>query len=609
MTYPVALKRAGGFPLPASTAQNLAGFLSLLNGLLDHPATVTTQAVPSAKRSISPPKEKESPRQNQEKTGTTTVSGIRRAPIRAATSGAIAENPVPIQTGEILAGALSGQAPMNLPLNASTESGGFSQSQLVARQAMGPPSTGSPTPSENHVSSERDMAFALRLTWQAPLANSGAKLATHSSVDSGMPGGFAKNTIVIANHEALPSGSSEIGSHIGPPDMAMMELPAPSPGLGDSQSFQGKDQLAFPGLSFSQSLAPPSPDSRSTVSERDALRSPEVSEPIRPGDSNPNSVPLDQVRSSEADAKLPENDAQSWGFPEGLTPVKEKVLARLSLATYSQDLATIRTEPQAADSALQTVQEESSGAELTKSTSLPRAPIMTNTSAQGSSPEDVGNVAGVPAGAESDRRAPKLQIPEKVSPAPSPNQIPGNGSAGVWTDRLASPGSTLQAQTKTTPPPPVPAAASAEFETSTAIRTQPIREISFRLAADSANVDIQVAQRAGKVQVAVRTSDQQLAQSLQSNLGELVGHLEDKGFKTETWSPLADPHSAVPVWETSNSAHSQSHTDDSGYRSGQQNQGQGQQQESNQRHQGRWKAQLQETFSGPVEPNYEEEEP
>ena len=66
----------------------------------------------------------------------------------------------------------------------------------------------------------------------------------------------------------------------------------------------------------------------------------------------------------------------------------------------------------------------------------------------------------------------------------------------------------------------------------------PTREISLRVAdADSAKVDVRLMERAGKVHVAVRTDDRELAKSLQSDLGELVVRLERKGYNAETWTP------------------------------------------------------------------------
>jgi hypothetical protein len=97
-----------------------------------------------------------------------------------------------------------------------------------------------------------------------------------------------------------------------------------------------------------------------------------------------------------------------------------------------------------------------------------------------------------------------------------------------------------------------------EVETNTTIRPQPIREISLRLTDKASNpVDIQVAQRAGHVQVAVRTPDQELSSSLQTHLGDLVGRLEAKGYKTESWIPSATAHTAAAASESAQNSNPQ----------------------------------------------------
>ena len=69
-------------------------------------------------------------------------------------------------------------------------------------------------------------------------------------------------------------------------------------------------------------------------------------------------------------------------------------------------------------------------------------------------------------------------------------------------------------------------------------RADPPRGISLRLdSPGAARVDVQVVERSGKVQVAVRSTDGDLSSSLRQNLGDLVSNLENKGFKTETWAP------------------------------------------------------------------------
>lgn len=125
---------------------------------------------------------------------------------------------------------------------------------------------------------------------------------------------------------------------------------------------------------------------------------------------------------------------------------------------------------------------------------------------------------------------------------------------------------------------------------------QPVRDISFHLATDASKVDIQVAERAGKIQVAVRTADSDLGKSLQSNLGDLLGRLQDQGFRTESWLPVNPGHvntagTTMPK-EPSNFADGQgrggqSHSDGQANGGGRHSQ-----QDSGRQQQGRWKSQF-----------------
>jgi hypothetical protein len=137
---------------------------------------------------------------------------------------------------------------------------------------------------------------------------------------------------------------------------------------------------------------------------------------------------------------------------------------------------------------------------------------------------------------------------------------------------------------------------ASEPEIKMALAPPPTRQISLKLSTnDSTRVNVDLTERAGKVQVAVRTPDHELAQSLQTDLGDLVGRLESKGFKTESWIP-AVVHQAAAPFRPSNSDTGFGHPQHpgSGHWGGQQRQ---QQNGSNQRQQARWAAQLEDTMS------------
>jgi hypothetical protein len=90
-------------------------------------------------------------------------------------------------------------------------------------------------------------------------------------------------------------------------------------------------------------------------------------------------------------------------------------------------------------------------------------------------------------------------------------------------------------------PPEVKEASRAhdtELQTKPTIRSEPAREISIRIpSGDNGNVDVQIVERNGKVQVTVRGTDAQLNSALRGELTELVHTLDQKGYRTETWTP------------------------------------------------------------------------
>lgn len=127
-----------------------------------------------------------------------------------------------------------------------------------------------------------------------------------------------------------------------------------------------------------------------------------------------------------------------------------------------------------------------------------------------------------------------------------------------------------------------------------AVHPQPAREITLRLTADDAGtVDVQLREKAGQVQVAVRTDDPQLTKSLQNDLGDLVGRLENKGYRTEVWAPVAG---RAAVSEPAQAGAGGGQPQHWGSASGQQ-QKQEEKNQPNQRQQPKWVAELEETLS------------
>jgi hypothetical protein len=66
-------------------------------------------------------------------------------------------------------------------------------------------------------------------------------------------------------------------------------------------------------------------------------------------------------------------------------------------------------------------------------------------------------------------------------------------------------------------------------------------------------VDVRVTQQAGEVRVAVHTGDADLAHGLRQGLSDLVGRLEENGYRAEAWRPAGV---TTPVGQASESSHS-----------------------------------------------------
>ena len=86
---------------------------------------------------------------------------------------------------------------------------------------------------------------------------------------------------------------------------------------------------------------------------------------------------------------------------------------------------------------------------------------------------------------------------------------------------------------------------SPETVATSAVRPAVARGISLQLEG-APGVAVQVNERGGKIDIAVRSADTQLSRSLQSGLGDLVAQLENRGFKTDAWTPGA-PGGAASV--------------------------------------------------------------
>lgn len=72
---------------------------------------------------------------------------------------------------------------------------------------------------------------------------------------------------------------------------------------------------------------------------------------------------------------------------------------------------------------------------------------------------------------------------------------------------------------------------SVRFDPGPSRSFAPIREIDLRFPVDTHMVDVQLRERAGQLDVSVRTGDAALAREMQAGLGELVRSLESQGYR------------------------------------------------------------------------------
>jgi hypothetical protein len=234
----------------------------------------------------------------------------------------------------------------------------------------------------------------------------------------------------------------------------------------------------------------------------------------------------------------------------------------------------------------QTTTAQTTRPQLTTSQNTISAPAASNTTPAQATASQTTPSGEVSHGAPSS----KTTAGRATDNAPMTNQAMTNLESSQVT---ASPAETQS----TTEHSASPSTNANEIEVNSGSQPQAARQISLKLTGeDATKVSVDVSERGGKVQIAVRSSDPELARSLRTDLGDLVGRLESRGFKTEAWVPMASRHTAAGASEQSSSNNSSGYSRDSGSGANQRQGRQGQN-GSNQRQQARWIAQLKETIS------------
>ena len=92
-----------------------------------------------------------------------------------------------------------------------------------------------------------------------------------------------------------------------------------------------------------------------------------------------------------------------------------------------------------------------------------------------------------------------------------------------------------------------------------ALPALPMKELSMRIeAAEGQTVDIRIVQRAGDLQIAVKSGDDFTTQGLRHGLSDLENRLNQTGYHTETWQPGQATQESRAASSDNSSKHSQS---------------------------------------------------
>jgi hypothetical protein len=127
--------------------------------------------------------------------------------------------------------------------------------------------------------------------------------------------------------------------------------------------------------------------------------------------------------------------------------------------------------------------------------------------------------------------------------------------------------------------------------------TTPLKDISLQVAQQgNQKVEVRMVQQSGELRVAVRTGDSDLAHGLQQGLSDLVGRLQENGFRAEAWRPGGAAVQAGPVPEARTSSSNPQNGDSQSNSSGSHQQ-QGERRQ-NQSQRPAWVEELENTIAG-----------
>ena len=125
--------------------------------------------------------------------------------------------------------------------------------------------------------------------------------------------------------------------------------------------------------------------------------------------------------------------------------------------------------------------------------------------------------------------------PSKVDRSPSlPDQMISNAF-------VPSPvGNTPSSEVEQEALAPLPEKLPSNSETNPPNQAQPTRDITVKVeGSEMTHANVRLSDRGGKIVVSVRSQSPELAQSLRTDLGDLVGRLESRGYRSDTTIPIA----------------------------------------------------------------------
>jgi hypothetical protein len=127
------------------------------------------------------------------------------------------------------------------------------------------------------------------------------------------------------------------------------------------------------------------------------------------------------------------------------------------------------------------------------------------------------------------------------------HQAPLPLAAAPLADKPAGPAVSMPEAHTPTPPPTNPADVAQLSQTPEAKPSQPLKQLSIQVGQEQQQrVQVQVVERAGELQVAVRAANPDLAQGLRQGISDLVGQLQQNGFHADAWRP-GTPAGAAPA--------------------------------------------------------------